>query len=544
MTSDALVEAVPAAPALLMADQRPSGSTRYPTWRALSWLFLFRLLLVVALVLVFSPSASDPMVPHADTLLAWRVLLVYAVLVLASGLNLHARWPDRENQVYLAVFVDIVAFALLMHAAGGVSSGLGMLLAVSVAAGALLMEGRLSLLFAAFATLAVITEHTFVLLQGDAPASTYTQAGLLGFMFFAVALLAHVLYRRVSDIEKVAARRKVDIDDLSKLNEFIIQNIGTGVLVVDGDRRLRLMNQAARELLDAPGAGAGTPLSKISSQVSEWLEEHVRPTDPQGGVVRVGEREIKPSRQLLGDRRATGVLVYLRDNQELVREAQQIKLASLGTLTASIAHNIRNPLSAIAHAGQLLAEAEGLNADDRHLLEIIRRNSGRIDEIVNSVLQLSKRNQVEPRLVELVAWMDEFCEEFRESRGLTGDHLTLEQEPPPISVEVDPRHLHQIIANLCDNAVLHAGRPDHPARIQIRVARGVSVGAAAVEVCDDGPGIDEAIAREMFSPFYTTKASGTGLGLYIARELSETNGLRLHYERPQSGGSCFRLGFG
>jgi two-component system, NtrC family, sensor histidine kinase PilS len=549
MTSDTLLEAATAAPTSVQMEHHRRGTpaaapSRYPTWHALSWLFLFRLLLVVALVFVFSPSARDPMIANADTLLAWRVLVVYAVLVLASGLNLYSRWPDRENQVYLAVFIDIVAFAFLMHAAGGVGSGLGMLLAVSVAAGALLMEGRLSLLFAAFATLAVITQHTYTQLQGGAPASTYTQAGLLGIMFFAVALLAHVLYRRVSDIEKVAARRKVDIDDLSKLNEFIIQNLGTGVLVVDGDRRLRLMNQAARELLGAPSAGAGTPLAEISSPVAHWLEEHVRPTAPQGGVIQLGDREITPSRQLLGDRRATGVLVYLRDNQELIREAQQIKLASLGTLTASIAHNIRNPLSAIAHAGQLLAEAEGLNADDRHLLDIIRRNSGRIDEIVSSVLQLSRRNRVEPQPVELVAWLDEFCEEFQESRGLAGEHLVLEHEPSPISAEVDPRHLHQIITNLCDNAVLHAGRPDQPAHIRIRVGRGTGQGAAVVEVCDDGPGIAEDAAREMFNPFYTTKSSGTGLGLYIARELAETNGIRLHYERGNPSGSCFRLAFG
>ena len=547
MTGDIVVEAIMADSALTPIDQSqpgPRASGRYPTWSALRWLFLFRLMLVVALMLAFSPSVRDPLVPNANSHLAWQVLAGYALLVLLGGLSLHVRWPKRENQVYVAVFIDIVIFALLMHAGGGVSSGLGALLALSVAAGALLMEGRLSLLFAAFATLAVITQQTYTQLQGEGTASAYTQAGLLGVVFFAVALLAHVLYRRVRDIEELAARRKVDIDDLSKLNEFIIQNLSTGVLVVDGDRRLRLMNQAARNLLDASSAGAGTPLRRVSAEVARWLDEHVRPTAPQGGVVQVGEREIKPSRHLLGDYRATGVLLYLRDNQELLREAQQIKLASLGTLTASIAHNIRNPLSAITHAGQLLAESEGLDPDDRHLLDIIRRNSGRIDEIVSSVLQLSRRNQLDPRLLELVAWIGELCAELRESHGLAEDALALEHEAPPVTVEVDPRHLRQIIANLCDNAVLHAGRPEHPAQVRIRVARGEGQVSALVEVRDDGPGIDEDTAREMFTPFYTTKASGTGLGLYIARELAETNGIRLYYERIPAGGSCFRLAFG
>jgi two-component system, NtrC family, sensor histidine kinase PilS len=258
-------------------------------------------------------------------------------------------------------------------------------------------------------------------------------------------------------------------------------------------------------------------------------------------MLQVGERELKPSRHLLGTNRANGVLIFLRDNQELAREAQQFKLASLGTLTASIAHNVRNPLSAIAHAGQLLGESETLGDDDRHLVEIIRRNSGRIDEIIQSVLQLSRRNQVEPRLLDLVPWLQDLCNEFREAHGLGAEALQLKARHPTIPVEVDPRHLHQIVANLCENALLHGGAP---ARIQVRVAVGEGADKAVLEVRDEGPGIEEETAREMFAPFYTTHSGGTGLGLYIARELAETNGIRLQYERLWPHGSCFRLTFG
>ncbi|WP_295579600.1 ATP-binding protein [uncultured Lamprocystis sp.] len=528
-----------------LPDARPVAKmpARFPTWESLRWLFLFRLLIVVGLVLVFSPAVDDPLIARVDTALAWRILVVYAVLVLASGLILYARWPSRENQVYLAIFIDLVVFTLVMHAGGGVGSGLGVLLAVAVAAAALLMEGRFALLYAAFATVAVMTEQTYVLLRGEAPYAEFTQAGLLGVVFFALALLAHVLYRRVRAMEELVARRKVDIDDLSKLNAFIIQDMGIGVMVVDGERRVRLMNQSARDLTNVAGDHPGTTLKAMCPELDVWLAERVRPTAPQGGIIRVGDRDIKPTRQLLGDYRAAGVLLYLRDQQELVKEAQQIKLASLGTLTASIAHNIRNPLSAISHAGQLLAETRGLSPDDRHLLDIIRRNSGRIDEIIRSVLQLSRRNQVELQLTELVAWLETFCDEFRESHGLPETRFLLEFESPPISVEVDPRHLHQIIANLCENALLHGGQPDQPAQILVRVGRGQAAGRALVEVTDDGPGIDEASARDIFNPFFTTKASGTGLGLYIARELAETNGIRLQYERRHPRGSCFRLVF-
>lgn len=523
-------------------SRRPTlGPYRFAAWGAPRWLFLLRLLLASTLALILSPLSPSPLAERVDGALAWLVLAVYGGLVLLSGLNLYARWPNRQDQVYLAVFVDIIAFTLLMHAAGGVESGLGVLLAVAVAVGALMMEGRLSLLFAALATLAVITQQVVSHLQGGAPAAGYTQAGLLGVLFFVVALLAHLLYRRLHAVETLAARRQVDIDDLSKLNDYIIQNMGTGILVVDGERRLRMMNQAARDLLGTPTPPPGAELRRLSLAVADWLDTHVQPWAPQGGMVRVGERELKPSRHLLGTNRANGVLIFLRDNQELIREAQQFKLASLGTLTASIAHNVRNPLSSIAHAGQLLGESESLSEDDRHLVEIIRRNSARIDEIVQSVLQLSKRNQVEPRLLDLVPWLQDLCNEFRESRGLAVENLQCRAKQTTIPVEVDPRHLHQIVMNLCENALIHGGAPAH---IQVQVAAGTGADSAMLEVRDQGPGIAEETAREMFAPFYTTRSGGTGLGLYIARELAETNGIRLQYERLWPHGSCFRLSFG
>lgn len=517
--------------------------SRYPTWDYLRGLFLFRLLMLGGLVLFFSPPMAAHLAIGVDAALAWQVLGVYTVLVLASGVNLFNRWPSRQNQVYLAIFVDLITFTLLMHAGGGVGSGLGILLAVAVAVGALLMEGRLSLLFASLASLAVIAEQTYNLLQGSEPSSAYTQAGLLGMLFFVVAALAHVLYRRVRLAEELAARRKVDIDNLSKLNAFIIQDMGTGVVVVDGNLKLRLMNQAAREMVAVPAATAGTPLREVSQELNAWLVDHLRPTAPQTGLVRIGDRAIRPGCQLLGDYRAAGALLYLRDQQELIQEAQQINLASLGTLTASIAHNIRNPLSAISHASQLLGEARDLSADDLHLLEIIRRNCGRIDEIVRSVLQLSRRDRQAPQRIELVAWLAQFCGEFRESRGLDPDHLRQESGPPPIIVEVDPRHLHQVLGNLCENTLIHAGSPDRPAHILVRLDRGEDQDRARIEVIDDGPGIDPNLVGEVFNPFFTTRSSGTGLGLYIARELAETNGIRLEYRGVSPHGSCFRLVF-
>ena len=515
-----------------------------PSWQALRWLFLFRLLVLIGLILIFSPSALDPLIAPESAQLAWHILIVYAVLVLLSGLGIYAHWPGRQSQVHLAVYIDILAYVLLMHAAGGVGSGLGLLLVVAVAVGALMMEGRLALLFAAFGALAVLTEQTYVDLTGHATTASYTQAGLLGLILFAVALIAQVLYRRVRAAEALAARRTVDIASLTKLNAFVIDNLTTGVLVVDGERRLRLANQAALNLLGVERVAPRDRLQTLSSDLATWLAAEVSDPTTDGRIVQIGPREVRARLQLLGDYRASGALIYLRDHQELTREAQQIKLAALGTLTASIAHNIRNPLSAITHAVQLFAEEKELPEDDRHLLDIIRRNSMRIDETVRSILQLSRRNQMEPISIDLSLWLRELAEELRETHRLPVGQCRVEVDVMHAWVEVDPRHLHQIVVNLLENALLHAGTPDRPPRVTIRLNQtGGAMPRSLVEVCDDGPGIPETALKKIFDPFFTTRSSGTGLGLYIAKELAATNGIELTYERVAPRGSRFNLLF-
>lgn len=528
-------------------DQPPGasrGDRRPPDWTMLRWLFVFRLLLVVVLILVFSPAVMETMGARYDTELAWNVLAIYSLVVLLSGMGLRYHWPRLESQLHLATFVDILAFTLLMHAAGGVTSGLGTLLVVAVAAGTIMMEGRLSMLFAALASLGVITQQLYAVMLGNAQNVSFTQAGLLGLLIFAVALLSQVLYWRARSAEDLAARRQVDIDDLSLLNEFVIQSIGTGILVADGERHLRLMNQAALDLLRARRCLPGAALRELSPELGRWLEAQTLPSGLKTNLIRVQDREVRVSLKLLGDNRASGVIIYLRDNQEIAKEAQQIKLASLGTLTASIAHNIRNPLSAISHAGQLLAENPGLADDDRHLLDIIRRNSARIEETVHSVLQLSRRDQMESCQIDLSAWLSAFVAEFCENHGLTELDFALDLPDTPTPVETDPRQLHQILANLCENALIHAQRDGQPPRLLARLRRRQEHRLQTLlDIIDDGPGIDAAIVDEIFNPFFTTTSHGTGLGLYIARELAETNGVGLGYLPVEPHGSCFRLLF-
>jgi two-component system sensor histidine kinase PilS (NtrC family) len=524
---------------------RQSASGRHPSWSALRWLFVFRLILLVGLILLFAPDGLGPEITAAQAAFAWRLLILYAGLVLASGIALFARWPGANRQAYLAIYVDIFVLTLLMHTAGGVLSGLGMLIAPVVAAGTLLMQGRLALLFASFATLAVLAEQLYRELPGLPDTAAYPQTGLLGATFFAVALLSYVLSRRIREVEAIAARRTLDLANLTQLNAYVIEHLGTGVLVVDSQRRVRLINKTALDLLGVAGISRPVPLSTLSAELAAWLDDNEM-LDPSRAiqVLRLGERSLRVSTLPIGDGGEAGRLIDLRDDQALTREARQHKLAALGTLTASIAHNIRNPLSAVTHASELLAEGQELGADDRQLLEIIRRNCLRIDEIVRSVLQLSLRDKVEPVSTDLDRWLRELVAELRETHGLSEADCWLDLPSVAVRVEVDPRHLRQIIANLVENALAHAGRGDRPVRVGIRLRLAPLTGERPlIEVCDDGKGIDGGIVRDIFNPFFTTSSRGTGLGLYIARELAETNGIELTYARTEPSGSCFRMVF-
>jgi len=522
----------------------PTKAERRPTWRALGWFFIYRLCMASGLLLVFGqPPArlwsGDPLP------LVSAVALLYAILVLLSGLFLYAKWPSKEQQVHIAVFLDVVAFTLLLHGSGGVRSGLGLLLAIAVTAGALLMKGRLSLLFASFATLGVIAVHLYGRYDLDYPPGSLTQAGLLGITFFAVAILAYVLRRHIEATERLAARRQVDIADLSQLNEYIIQHMGTGILVVDQAQRVRLTNAAGLQLLGLPATTKGEQLQNVAPELAHWLaaQPPLPGTRPDARGVLSQGRELNLTYRLLGKDATAGAIIFLRDNRELVREAQQIKLASLGRLTASIAHNIRNPLSSVNHAAQLLAESPALGAEDQRLLDIITRNSARIDDIIESVLQLSRRNRAASEQIELGMWLNEFCADLRETKTLGQERLRLSILDSPLTISADPRHLHQILANLCENAISHSGSDGAPVQIEIRAYRDPIRGNRVTEVIDDGPGIDPETAREIFNPFFSTNPGGTGLGLYIAKELAETNGAELEYIAQEKPGTCFRLTF-
>jgi two-component system sensor histidine kinase PilS (NtrC family) len=239
----------------------------------------------------------------------------------------------------------------------------------------------------------------------------------------------------------------------------------------------------------------------------------------------------------IGGSRELGAVIFIEDQTRVQAQARQLKLAALGRLTANIAHEIRNPLGAISHAAQLLREEPGTGETAARLISIINENSGRLDRVVNDVLRLNRGERAHRERFRLADFLAGFIEQFSQIEKIDRSVFRIEPAGDP-DVLFDRSHLNQVMWNLCRNALRHCRRG--PASIVIRFSLERSGGVVRLDVVDDGPGVTAEARAQLFEPFFTTATGGTGLGLYIAREVCEANGATLDYvETPR--GAQFRV---
>jgi two-component system sensor histidine kinase PilS (NtrC family) len=468
---------------------------------------------------------------------------VLAALILAY----QGRHPiPGRYRVPALLALDIAATTLLVHTGSGIISGIGGLLVVFVGASALSLSGRYAFLAAAVATLAVLGQQVLAFSRDLAGAGDFVGAGILGAVIFAITAAAYPLARRLEESEALARQRGIDLANLAQLNEYIIQNLRESILVVDEANHIRLMNEPAAEQLGSRGRASGEPLRGVSPELARLLESWRRGGDARrqlpAFVSPDGSMQITTHIAPLEGREDGPVLIFLEDAAALAAKVQQSKLAALGRLTASIAHEIRNPVGAMSHAGQLLAESPAIGADEHRLLGIIRTNSRRVSDIVDNILQLSRREASKPQLLSMRAWTKAFVTEFTATMELfEGQVAAVPGED--VEVRMDPGHLHQIVWNLCENAVKYASEAAGGIAVEISWGRMPGSRRPYLEVADRGPGIDESLRDRVFEPFATGPHGGTGLGLFISRELAECNRAALFHEPRKGGGSVFRIVF-
>jgi two-component system, NtrC family, sensor histidine kinase PilS len=519
-------------------------------WRVLGLLNLYRVLVPLVLLGLYSLGGSRG-IGVDDPQLFVAVSILYLCFAFCSVIMVRKRFATAQLQTIIQAIVDLVSLLLILHACGGVGSGLGLLLLVPVGGLAFLLPPRSALFLAAIAALAVLGHTIWQQLAGHGDITYYGTAGILGAVLFTIAASASIVAGRMRESEDLVRQKDIDLANLADLSQYIVQHLRESLLVVDAADRIRLINESAAEILGdthaVPGALVGEVSPRLLYSLSTWRQGDRNEASPTNFVAADGARLIQPHFAPLGGAAPGPTLIFLEDTSLLAERVQQSKLAALGRLSASIAHEIRNPVGAMSHAGQLLAESPRIGDEERRLTDIIRKNSERVSTIINNVLQLSRREATKPARLMLGDWLEEFVPEFSETMQISKTRIGVLEEAEDLEVRFDPTHLHQVVWNLCDNAVKYGesteGAPAVGTSVDIRLNRLNPSFRPFLEVADRGPGIELSAADRIFEPFFTGRKGGTGLGLFIARELCQLNRAVLLYEPRAGGGSVFRIIF-
>jgi two-component system sensor histidine kinase PilS (NtrC family) len=525
--------------------ERPSGDPEL-AWRVLGLLNLYRLsvpsVLSVLFALASRPQYLGPAFPslYFYTLVAWFTTGVICIALLKT------RWPSLQAQAFIHIAFDVIAVTMLLLTSNGIASGVGLLLIMPVAAVSILLPNRTATMIAAAAALFVLGQQLALSVAGYADPSDLMQAGMLGVVIFIAALAAAPLARRLRESEALVRQRDIDLANLAELSQYIVERLRESLVVVDEQDRIRLINESARQIL-GNDASADALLGEVSPRLlyllTMWRQSEPVTDTPGGNLLAAdGLREIRPHFARLGQAQPPPVLVFLEDLTALDDRIQQTRLAALGRLSASIAHEIRNPVGAISHAAQLVAEDPQLSEANLRMIEIINANAERVSTIIGNVQQLARRETTRPERMPLGEFLTDFVREFVGTGGHSPDQLALELPEPDLEVRVDPSHLRQILWNLCENAFRYSVQNPED-RIEVRIGRLAGSNRPFLEVLDRGPGIDPTMTDRIFEPFFTSRASGTGLGLFIARELAQCNRALLVFESRPGGGSIFRIVF-
>lgn len=524
-----------------MSAARSGASTSIAPsyWASLRWLAASRVAIALVLFTFFplhdagrlSGGIGDPTL-YGGAALAYLLL---AVLFLSTLDRFRAHF---HALVLAQALTDIVALSTLMHAAGGLRSGLLVLLIVALAGGAIVATRRMAAFLAAAATLLVLAQAGWSLLTpGGGDAATLMLAGLIGAGCFATAMTVNWLATRLHAQERIAQMRADDLRRQLAVTSRVVAELVHGVMIVDAGGAVRTMNPAARALLrigetplmldESPPAGAAAGWSTLREAYARWRERGaVSGAESDIELPAVDGRTTRVRLRFLGIAEQGEDTVVMLEDQRLVEDrAQQLKLASMGRLSASIAHEIRNPLGAIRHANGLLAERLAEPSLER-LARIVESNTVRIDRIIEDVLSIARRERPADESIELPAFLERLVDDLVAANGAERRRIgvrLLSAHP----IRFDSNQLRQVLLNLIGNALRHASDADEAVRIEWREREDRRL---ELRVSDDGPGLTSEMLEHAFEPFYTTESRGTGLGLYLARELCNANGATIRYE--------------
>ena len=517
-------------------------------WRSLQLYNAYRFLIAMLFLMLQGLLSGDKVAQSLNANLFSNLVLGYFIFSIISGIFTWLEKPDIDMSLPTQIIIDIVFIVLLMHAQEGSQSSVGLLLIITIASASLISAGRLALFYAAVASIGILLEQLYRNLFYDSSATNYTPAVLLSLGCFATAWLAYSLAKRSQESELLASQRGLDVQNMAQINALITHEMEDGVLVVDENLRIKHHNIQAEVLIGNEALvennndstvwhekTLGTISPDLNTMLQNWMQQTEHTLDfamPNILKLNTSSRELRLRFLPISQNRNQGAVIFIEDWSQMHTQAQQVKLAALGRLTANIAHEIRNPLSAISHANQLLQEEDNNPAVER-MLQIISDNVQRVDQIIKDVLELNRRDRTNQEIIYLENFITDFYTQFCAVEKIPNDCFTIDIKNAETLVSFDRRHLNQILWNLCKNGWRHSKNIENSLKLIVSISEKTQT--VHIEISDDGDGIAENVRAHLFEPFFTTEKSGTGLGLYIARELADANGAKLQYKTASSG---------
>lgn len=503
----------------------------------------YRTLLGSLLLLMFYGHVADKVFGQDNPDLFLYTTIAYTAFNgVTLAVLLRVTLSPPQKQLFILLLIDNISIILLMHSSGGASSALGYLLLIAAAASGMLLRRRLAIFLAALASLGVIAESLYRVATNTIvdDANVFFAAGALGAFIFMSTIIFDYLTTKIQTSNTEALNQAHQAASAQQLSQQILERMRTGIVVLDKDNNISLFNHAAAKLLALENHNPPqlSQIPALEEKVIHWQKTQ-RNTVPLLRDVTHNNDEIKVNFAKLDANENSSTLIFLEDNRTITQHAQKLKLASLGRLTASIAHEIRNPLGAISHASQLLGEDNNLPASDMRLIDIINTHTKRVNQIIENVLQLSRRRIAQPQVIRLDVWLYKFVQDYTTLKSENTKPIIDCVISDSIMAKFDPSQLHQVLSNLCDNGLRYSTPPENCAPLVIEA--GIYNQQPFIKVIDFGPGVIEEQAGHLFEPFFTTENTGSGLGLYICKELCEANQALISYTHTNEGLSCFHI---
>lgn len=506
---------------------------------------VFRAALAAVLLIMFiSGLGIDVLGTEFPKIYFWVSIVYFSLCAGTVASITFAQYPYSFTKIASSLVIDVLAVVVLIHTSGGLDSGLGYLLVIFVAMGSIFLRGQIGIAFAALVCILVIAQSIYIANFSSGGIRTVFSAGTLGIILFGTAFIFQFLTEKLRASSEEAAAQAEFAEQLQQLAQAIVARMRTGIIVVDEQLKIILINESALQLLGLPQNHQvqNSHLESIPNLPDVFIQLSSKSSGagpanvidlPEGQSIRVSMAVID-----LGQNPRR--VFFLEDHRVMTQQAQQLKLASLGRLTASIAHEIRNPLGAISHAAQLLAESENIADSDLRLTEIIHQHSNRVNQIIESTLALSRRKEPKPEVIDLSLWLPNYVNQYKLANQPVIDLVFYATRP---MAKIDPTHFSQVLTNLLDNGLRYGYKKTGENKIRLEVNKLPADDTAYLDIIDYGEGIGSDQLAHIFDPFYTTDEKGSGLGLYISKELCEINQATLTYRRTDAGLSCFRISF-